>query len=94
MCWTDKHCLVLFWSGEASQRGCALCTVQVTAAAFAKGFLQLDGNLTPILVSLCRKVGRANSSAWRLLNMSVSSSVYCVCIICVITSVSWLALRD
>jgi hypothetical protein len=29
--------------------------VQLTAAAFTKGFLQLEGNLTPILVNLCRK---------------------------------------
>jgi inositol hexakisphosphate/diphosphoinositol-pentakisphosphate kinase len=34
-------------------RGCA--------AAFAKGFLQLDGEITPILVSLVRKDAAVNS---------------------------------
>lgn len=29
--------------------------VQMTAAAFAKGFLDLEGELTPILVSLVQK---------------------------------------
>ncbi|KAG3034017.1 Inositol hexakisphosphate and diphosphoinositol-pentakisphosphate kinase [Phytophthora cactorum] len=32
--------------------------VQMTAAAFAKGFLELDGDLTPILVSLVTTLGR------------------------------------
>lgn len=45
---TFRHDLKIYCSDEGR--------VQVTAAAFAKGFLQLDGNLTPILVSLCRKV--------------------------------------
>lgn len=31
-----------------------------TAAAFAKGLLQLDGEITPILVSLVRKDGAVN----------------------------------
>eukprot|EP00123_Amoebidium_parasiticum_P001100 comp12106_c0_seq1/m.6841 comp12106_c0_seq1/g.6841 ORF comp12106_c0_seq1/g.6841 comp12106_c0_seq1/m.6841 type:complete len:972 (-) comp12106_c0_seq1:73-2988(-) len=44
---TFRHDLKIYCSDEGR--------VQVTAAAFTKGFLQLDGNLTPILVSLCRK---------------------------------------
>jgi inositol hexakisphosphate/diphosphoinositol-pentakisphosphate kinase len=32
----------------------------MTAAAFAKGFLQLEGDLTPLLVSLVNKSPAAN----------------------------------
>jgi len=41
---TFRHDLKLFTSDEGR--------VQMTAAAFAKGFLELEGDLTPILVSL------------------------------------------
>ncbi|XP_063899851.1 uncharacterized protein LOC135119370 isoform X2 [Zophobas morio] len=44
---TFRHNLKIFCSEEGR--------VQLTAAAFTKGFLQLEGNLTPILVNLCRK---------------------------------------
>lgn len=45
--------------------------VQVTAAAFAKGFLDLDGELTPILVSLINR----DKSATKLLNDNVAAQV-------------------
>ena len=35
--------------------------VQMTAAAFAKGFLELEGDLTPLLVSLVNKSKAANT---------------------------------
>lgn len=44
---TYRHDLKLYSSDEGR--------VQMTAAAFAKGLLQLDGEITPILVSLVRK---------------------------------------
>lgn len=47
---TFRHDLKIFTSDEGR--------VQVTAAAFAKGFLELDGDLTPILVSLVTTLGR------------------------------------
>ncbi|CAN0481039.1 unnamed protein product, partial [Scytosiphon promiscuus] len=37
-----------------------------TAAAFAKGFLELEGDLTPILVSLVSKESSKNSSVMML----------------------------
>eukprot|EP00644_Phytophthora_capsici_P000213 jgi/Phyca11/525589/estExt2_fgenesh1_pm.C_PHYCAscaffold_40130 len=47
---TFRHDLKIFTSDEGR--------VQMTAAAFAKGFLELDGDLTPILVSLVTTLGR------------------------------------
>mmetsp|Transcript_13732 Transcript_13732/g.24396 ORF Transcript_13732/g.24396 Transcript_13732/m.24396 type:complete len:1129 (+) Transcript_13732:620-4006(+) len=44
---TYRHDLKIYSSNEGR--------VQVTAAAFAKGMLQLEGHLTPILTSLVRK---------------------------------------
>jgi len=44
---TYRHDLKIYASDEGR--------VQMTAAAFAKSFLDLDGELTPILVSLVRK---------------------------------------
>lgn len=49
---TYRHDLK-FYSSEEGR-------VQVTAAAVAKGMLELEGELTPILVSLVRKDGNAN----------------------------------
>lgn len=40
--------------------------VMKTAAAFAKGFLELEGDLTPILVSLVSKESSKNSSVMML----------------------------
>lgn len=37
-----------------------------TAAAFAKGFLELEGELTPILVSLVSKESSKNNSVMML----------------------------
>ncbi|KAG7396049.1 Inositol hexakisphosphate and diphosphoinositol-pentakisphosphate kinase 2 [Phytophthora boehmeriae] len=47
---TFRHDLKIFTSDEGR--------VQMTAAAFAKGFLELDGDLTPILVSLVTTLGK------------------------------------
>uniref|UniRef100_M4B6P8 Inositol hexakisphosphate and diphosphoinositol-pentakisphosphate kinase n=1 Tax=Hyaloperonospora arabidopsidis (strain Emoy2) TaxID=559515 RepID=M4B6P8_HYAAE len=47
---TFRHDLKIFTSDEGR--------VQMTAAAFAKGFLELEGDLTPILVSLVTTLGR------------------------------------
>jgi len=49
---TYRHDLKIYSSDEGR--------VQVTAAAFAKGLLDLEGHLTPILVSLIRKGGDVN----------------------------------
>jgi len=49
---TYRHDLKIYSSDEGR--------VQVTAAAFAKGLLDLEGHLTPILVSLIRKDGEVN----------------------------------
>ncbi|EDQ88512.1 uncharacterized protein MONBRDRAFT_37460 [Monosiga brevicollis MX1] len=50
---TYRHDLKLYSSDEGR--------VQMTAAAFAKGLLQLDGEITPILVSLVRKDNAVNA---------------------------------
>ena len=50
---TYRHDLKIYSSDEGR--------VQVTAAAFAKGLLDLDGHLTPILASLVRKNANVNS---------------------------------
>eukprot|EP00045_Choanoeca_perplexa_P014496 m.170651 g.170651 ORF g.170651 m.170651 type:complete len:1136 (-) comp16695_c0_seq3:167-3574(-) len=50
---TYRHDLKLYSSDEGR--------VQMTAAAFAKGLLQLDGEITPILVSLVRKDKAVNT---------------------------------
>ena len=50
---TYRHDLKIYTSDEGR--------VQKTAAAFAKGFLELEGDLTPILVSLVLKGKDANS---------------------------------
>ncbi|CAI5728657.1 unnamed protein product [Peronospora destructor] len=47
---TFRHDLKIFTSDEGR--------VQMTAAAFAKGFLELEGDLTPILVGLVTTLGR------------------------------------
>ncbi|TYZ60073.1 hypothetical protein PybrP1_008743 [[Pythium] brassicae (nom. inval.)] len=47
---TFRHDLKIFTSDEGR--------VQMTAAAFAKGFLELEGDLTPILVSLVTTLGK------------------------------------
>ena len=44
-----RHDLKIYSSDEGR--------VQMTAAAFAKGFLDLEGELTPILVGLVRRDG-------------------------------------
>jgi inositol hexakisphosphate/diphosphoinositol-pentakisphosphate kinase len=49
---TYRHDLKIYSSDEGR--------VQVTAAAFAKGLLDLEGHLTPILISLVRKDGDVN----------------------------------
>ena len=49
---TFQHDLKIYSSDEGR--------VQMTAAAFARGMLELDGNLPPILVSLVRKDKAAN----------------------------------
>jgi len=50
---TYRHDLKMYSSDEGR--------VQMTAAAFAKGLLQLDGEITPILVSLVRKDKAVNN---------------------------------
>ncbi|CCI50266.1 unnamed protein product [Albugo candida] len=51
---TFRHDLKIFTSDEGR--------VQMTAAAFAKGFLELEGDLTPILVSLVTTLGKGQLS--------------------------------
>lgn len=52
---TFRHDLKIFTSDEGR--------VQMTAAAFAKGFLELEGDLTPILVSLVTTLGKGSLTA-------------------------------
>eukprot|EP00736_Rhodelphis_marinus_P008370 Rmarinus@m.23464 len=59
---TYRHNLKIYASDEGR--------VQVTAAAFAKGFLDLEGKLTPILFSLVRK----DEEATRLLDDSSAAA--------------------
>lgn len=57
-CSTFRHDLKIKTSDEGR--------VMKTAAAFAKGFLELEGDLTPILVSLVSKESSKNSSVMML----------------------------
>lgn len=65
--------------------------VMKTAAAFAKGFLELEGDLTPILVSLVSKESSKNSSVMMLdpsgnkditKDMDLRYKVMCCAVLC------------